>query len=45
MEEQISLWKQEKFSQRILCNSRRILQSPVPKEHPAYAQKHMHLQK
>ena len=31
---QSSLRKQAKFSQRILCSSRRILWSPMPHEHP-----------
>ena len=34
MEGQSSLNKQAKFSQRILCCSLRILQSPMPNEHP-----------
>ena len=37
MEGQTSLRKQAKFSPRILCSRRRILQSPMPNEHPASA--------
>lgn len=32
---QSSVRKQENFSWRILCSSRRILRSPMPNEHPA----------
>ena len=35
MEGQSSLRKQAKFSQRILCSSLRILQSPLPNEQTA----------
>ena len=34
MEGQSSLRRQAKFSRRILCISLRILQSPIPNEHP-----------
>ena len=39
MEGQSSLRKQAKFSQRILCNSRRILRSSIPNEHPGVVSK------
>ena len=35
MEGQSSVRKQAKFSRRILCSKRRILQSPMLNEHPA----------
>ena len=34
MEGQSSLMKQAKFSRRILCSRQRIIQSPMPNEHP-----------